>query len=167
MKKIISILLAIITAFSISVTAFAGDKGIELNLHKNGEKIILGVNMPEYFHVNGLDNEAELTVSVENEDILTATVVTEEKNYAVPKATKVCITGKKAGETTLTATASDGTSSKFTVKVLPKGIYSLELKLRNFSVNLALGSLISELILSGFITEIITFIFSPIINIFS
>lgn len=140
MKKIISILLAVIIVFSVSVTAFAGSgttdiktvEKIRLDNYKNGEKIVVGVDIPEYYkvYVNGLHNEVNpvLTVSVENEDIASAKVVEDKK---------VCITGNKTGETILTITDADGSSSKFTVKVLPKGINSFRVTFKNIGDRIA------------------------------
>lgn len=167
MKKLLSVLLAIIMLFSVSVTAFSADEEIKLNRYTNGEKLTVGVDTPEYYtvYVHGFYNKAALTVSVENEDIVSATVTEEET--VIAKITKVCITGKKAGETTLTVTNADGASSKFTVKVLPKGINDLRVKLDKLEGSLAVDFLFSGLLFLNFLLEPISFIFAPIINLFS
>lgn len=166
MKKLISILLAIIMALSVCVTAFAvsdttdirAAEEIRLDNYKNGEEIIVGVDSPEYYkvYVNGLHNEANpvLTVSVENEDIASAKIA-DDKN--------ICITGNKTGKTTLTVTDADGASGEFTVRVIPKGINSLRLTFKNIGDNLSVDFLFSGMLLLGGIFGL----FAPVVRIFS
>ena len=163
MKKALSILLAIIMALSVSATAFAVSDAtdaksveeIRLDNYKNGEKLTVGVGVPEYYGIYtgpaGSSRYAELTVSTGDEAIAAA-VITENN--------KVCITANKIGKTTLTVTDINGAESVYTVKVLPKEINSLRLTFKNFGANLAASFLGFRVIVSG----VIGGTFGPIIG---
>lgn len=163
MKKVFSILLAIIMALSVFATAFAVSdetdvksvEEIRLDNYKNGEKLTVGVGVPEYYGIYtgpaGSSRYAELNVSTGNKEIAEA-VITENN--------KVCITANKTGKTTLTVTDINGAESVYTVKVLPKELNSLRLTFKNSGADFAAAFLGFWVIVSG----IIGGTFDPIIG---
>lgn len=137
MKRIICIVLAIITALCLSTAVFAASDGAKLedldNSSINGKvTTYVGVTESVVFYPVPLEAEDQF-------DIRNAEIIVEDDSIVSVKAQKVEeyrfgsieITGLKRGTTKVTVKDASGISSTLKVTVRPKIIYDIQ-NFRNF-----------------------------------